>query len=203
MEEIGEGFERLSRHVAFRRAAGAIDGCHIRICAPGKGLSQCYFNRKLYPSIILQAICDPSKKILDIFVGFPGSVHDSRVLKNSPVYVSRSYPPLGFFLLGDSGYPRLKEPICLMTPFKEPLQGIVEARFNQHHARARSIIERAFGMLKNRWRAIFLPSLMVHHKFAPKVVAACTILHNLCLAASDEEDPLLPGANESKDRPPH
>ncbi|KAF4108873.1 hypothetical protein G5714_009946 [Onychostoma macrolepis] len=107
----------------------------------------------------------------------------------------------GFFLLGDSGYPCLKEPICLMTPFKEPLQGIVEARFNQHHARVRSVIERAFGMLKNR--GIFHQSLMVHHKFAPKVVAACTILHNLCLAAGDEEDPLLPGANESEDRPPH
>ncbi len=65
VEEIGKGFERLSRHAAFRRAAGAIDDCHIRIRAPGKGLGQCYFNRKIFPSINLQAFCDPSTKFFE------------------------------------------------------------------------------------------------------------------------------------------
>lgn len=128
-------------------------------------------------------------------------MHDSRVLKNSPVYLSRSYPPPGFFILGDGGYPCLKEPICFITAFKEVLHGIVEGRFNQHYARARSIIERAVGMLKNCWRAIFLQSLMVHHTFAPKVVAVFTMLHNLCLAAGDKEDPVHPEANETENRP--
>lgn len=51
VEEIGEGFKKLGKHVAFRRLAGAIDGCHIRIRAPGKSVAQCYYNRKLYASI--------------------------------------------------------------------------------------------------------------------------------------------------------
>jgi len=50
---------------------------------------------------------------------------------------------------------------------------------------ARSIIERTFGMLKSRWRAIFLRALGIY-LFAPKGVAACCILHNLL--EDDEED---------------
>lgn len=46
-------------------------------------------------------------------------------------------------------------------------------------------------MLKTRWRAIFLRALEINPLFAPKVVATCCILHNLCHATDDmleEED---------------
>ncbi len=124
MEEIGEGFERLSKHAAFRRPVGAINGCHIGDPA----LGQCYYNRKPPPSIILQVVHDHI-----FWGGFPRSVHDSRILKN----ILKVIPPnlaFPFFL---------KEPICLITLCKEPLRGIVEACFIQHYAKARSITERA------------------------------------------------------------
>lgn len=70
--------------------------------------AQCYFNWKLYYSIQLKGICDHTGRFLDVLVGYPGSVHDSRVLKNSPVYTRGLYPPSGFFLLGAGGYPYLK-----------------------------------------------------------------------------------------------
>lgn len=40
-------------------------------------------------------------------------------------------------------------------------------------------------MLKTRWRAIFLRALEIRPLFAPKVIAACCILHNLCLSTDD------------------
>ena len=46
-------------------------------------------------------------------------------------------------------------------------------------------MERSFGILKTRWRAIFLRSLEIRSLFAPKVVGACCILHNICMAAGD------------------
>lgn len=46
-KRLGEGFERLSRHAAFRRPVGAINGCYIGIRDPDLG--QCYYNRKLHP----------------------------------------------------------------------------------------------------------------------------------------------------------
>lgn len=39
-------------------------------------------------------------------------------------------------------------------------------------------------MLKTRWCSIFLWALEIRPLFAPKVVAACFIPHNICVAAN-------------------
>ncbi len=140
LEEVGAGFAQLAGSPAFRMVAGAIDGCHIRIKPPASD-APCYFNRKLFHSVQLQAITDHMGKFVDIFVGYPGSVHDARVLKNSPLYTGRLYPPAGKCILGDGGYPCLSAPICLITPYREPVQNLVQARFNAKHARAHNIVE--------------------------------------------------------------
>ncbi|XP_056460082.1 putative nuclease HARBI1 [Gadus chalcogrammus] len=189
---VTNGFAGLARHRAFGKAAGAIDGCHVRIKPPSGPDGHCYRNRKLFSSIILQAVCDHQGRFLDTYVGWPGSVHDSRVLRHSPLYRSL-YPPPGHFILADGGYPCLQHPLPLITPYKRPVRGVGAQRFNWHHSRARSIIERAFGMMKTRFRAIFLQALEVHHTFVPHVITACAILHNICLGADaimapEEED---------------
>ncbi|XP_019212935.1 uncharacterized protein LOC109201616 isoform X1 [Oreochromis niloticus] len=58
LEVVSRGFAGLARHRAFMKAVGAIDGCHTRIKCPSGPDGQCYRNRKLFPSIILQAVCD-------------------------------------------------------------------------------------------------------------------------------------------------
>lgn len=196
--EVGHGFQQLANSPAFNHCVGAIDGCHIRIKAPRGPHPEDFLNRKLFHSVQLQAICDSTGKFLDVFVGYPGSVHDTRVLRNSPVFVSGCYPPAGYFIVGDGGYPCLAAPMTIMTPYREPVRGRVEARFNAHHARARGIIERAFGMMKARWRGIFFRALEVDHTFAPKVIAVCAALHNICITTGDilepveDEDPVPP-----------
>ncbi len=114
LEEVGSGFAQLAGSPAFRMVAGAIDGCHIRIKPPASD-APCYFNRKLFHSVQLQAITDHKGKFVDIFVGYPGSVHDARVLKNSPLYTGRLYPPAGKCILGDGGYPCLHAVQCSTT----------------------------------------------------------------------------------------
>ena len=64
----------------------------------------------------------------------------------------------------------------------------MQEHFNRHHAKARNTIERTFGVLKTRWRSIFLRALEIRPFFAPKVIAACCILHNICAAAEDVLD---------------
>ncbi|KAL7400140.1 hypothetical protein ABVT39_007077 [Epinephelus coioides] len=181
---VTQGFAGLARHRAFLKAAGAIDGCHVRIKPASGPDGQCYRNRKLFASIILQAVCDHQGRFIDTYVGWPGSVHDSRVLRHSPLYRRAIYPPPGYFILADGGYPCLQHPLPLITPYKWLVQGVGGQRFNSHHSRARSIIERSFGM-KTRFRAIFLQALEVHHTFVPQVITACAILHNICLGAGD------------------
>ncbi|XP_067270852.1 putative nuclease HARBI1 [Pseudorasbora parva] len=185
LDAVCRGFAGLARHRAFLKAAGAIDGCHVRIKPPSGPDGHCYRNRKLFPSIILQAVCDHQGRFIDTYVGWPGSVHDARVLRHSPLYRRSVYPPPGHFILADGGYPCLQHPLPLITPYRRPVQGVGAQRFNLHHSRARSIIERAFGMMKTRFRAIFLHALEVHHTFVPHVITACAILHNICLEVGD------------------
>ncbi|KAL7399102.1 hypothetical protein ABVT39_020322 [Epinephelus coioides] len=149
---VTQGFAGLARHRAFLKAAGAIDGCHVRIKPPSGPDGQCYRNRKLFASIILQAVCDHQGRFIDTYVGWPGSVHDSRVQGTQPTVQACHLPSSRVLHLG---------------------------------RRARSIIERAFGMMKTRFRAIFLQALEVHHTFVPQVITACAILHNICLGAGD------------------
>lgn len=184
LEDIAAGFSRLGGSPALRTVVGAIDGCHVRIKPPAAHQLD-FLNRKLFHSIQFQAICDHQGRFIDLFVGFPGSVHDARVLRNSPVYYQQLYPPEGWCILGDGGYPCLAAPICLLTPYREPVANPVQARFNAIHGKARSIIERAFGMVKARWRSIFLRALEVKPAFASEVVTCCAILHNICLDNGD------------------
>ena len=68
-------------------AIGAIDCTHIRILKPSlcqKGDE--YINRKAYPSINVQATCDAEEYFTSVVAKWPGSVHDSRIFKNSSVH---------------------------------------------------------------------------------------------------------------------
>ncbi|CAJ1050822.1 putative nuclease HARBI1 [Xyrichtys novacula] len=159
MEEVGAGFAQLAGHEAFRCVAGTINGCHIRAIQPAEPQKKSYINQELFTSVVLQDV--------------------------SPMYKESLYPPPDYVLLGDGGYPCLRHSVTVITLYHQPLAGRVEECFNQHHARARNVVEQAFGMLKTRRGAIFLWALEIRPVFAPKVVTACCILHNLCLATGN------------------
>ncbi|XP_074484272.1 uncharacterized protein LOC141763652 [Sebastes fasciatus] len=119
----------------------------------------------------------------------PGSVHDARVLRWSSIYVEQLYPSPGWCIIGDGGYPCLAAPISLMTPYREPVQGPVQGRYNRHHSKARCVVERAIGMMKTQWRSIFLKALEVKSTFVPEVVSTCAFLHNLSIRNGDLVEP--------------
>uniref|UniRef100_UPI003AAFA187 putative nuclease HARBI1 n=1 Tax=Centroberyx gerrardi TaxID=166262 RepID=UPI003AAFA187 len=198
LEEIGAGFQQLSGSPAFSNVAGSIDWCHVCIVPPGRFAAD-YFNRKLFHSIQFQAVCDHKGRFLDVHVGFPGGVHDARVLRCSPLYVHQLYPPPGWCLIGDGGYPCLAQPICLMTPFRESVRNAVEGRYNTRLSRARCVVERAFGVLKTRWRSIFLKALEVKVEFVSEVIIDCLFLHNLCIGNGDILEPDEDGDGDDGD----
>ena len=69
----------------FPNVVGAIDGTHIEICAPKQNVHD-YFNRNHYYIIVLHGIVDVNQKFLHVTTGFPGSMHDSRILRWTEVY---------------------------------------------------------------------------------------------------------------------
>ena len=50
-------------------------------------------------------------------------------------------------------------------------------------------MERAFGVVKTRWRSTLFRALEVRPSFAPQVVASCAFLHNVCLDNGDVLEP--------------
>lgn len=98
LDAVGQGFANLSGSPSFSGVVGAIDGSHIRIKPPARHRID-YLNYKGFYSVNMQAICDSSGRFLDIYVGYPGSVHDTRIMKNSSFYRARRYPPQATFCL--------------------------------------------------------------------------------------------------------
>ena len=128
--DIGRGFCQLAQPDAFNNALGAIDGCHFRI-KPTRHNHYDYFKYKLFYSVQVQAICDSSGRFIDICVGYGGSVHDTHVLSNSPIYVSFFVPLIWLFSFGRWRlYPCLERPITIIAPYRHPLQGGMQERYN-------------------------------------------------------------------------
>lgn len=71
----------------FPNCSGVIDVCHIQIIQPKENLDD-YINRKGYYSLIIQGVCDHRYMLQDFNIGWPGKVHEARVLANSNIYQS-------------------------------------------------------------------------------------------------------------------
>ena len=59
---------------------GAIDRTHIEILAPSSDSKVNYFSHKQKFTVNTQAVIGTNLEFLDVATGYPGSVHDARVL---------------------------------------------------------------------------------------------------------------------------
>ena len=127
-EENREKMEEFEEMYGIPQIVGAIDGCHIEINAPSQNHED-YLKRKQHYSVNLQAIVDANLKFILATVGYPGSIHDARVLKLSGLYDfveneqilsssirNISETDVGPLLAGDSAYPLST---WLMKPFSD------------------------------------------------------------------------------------
>ena len=63
----------------------AIDGSHIPIKAPQVNHED-YSNRKHFYSYLVQGVVDSCGLFLSVATGFPGSLHDARMLRLTDMY---------------------------------------------------------------------------------------------------------------------
>jgi hypothetical protein len=66
--------------------AGAIDGTHIHIRKPYVGPKDYFYFKSSGYTIQMQAVVDRHKRFLDVTVGMPGTIHDSRMLRRSALF---------------------------------------------------------------------------------------------------------------------
>ncbi|XP_018402197.1 PREDICTED: putative nuclease HARBI1 [Cyphomyrmex costatus] len=153
MNTVTEKFKQIA---GLDNVLGAIDGSYIEIPAPSID-AHCYLTRKCRYAIILQAVCDADMRFIDCYVGYPGSVGDLRVFRNSDLWNCVNRNPQSFFpnqefIIGDKAYPVLGW--CLTAYKDNGHLTEVENNFNFILLQTRQIIERAFALLKGRFRRL-------------------------------------------------
>eukprot|EP01018_Ginkgo_biloba_P007935 Gb_41447 [translate_table: standard] len=117
LHQIKEGF-RLKE--GFPNCCGAIDATHIQMDLPYNESSIDWYDREHNYSMLVQAIVDSTMRFLDICTGWPGSLNDTRLLRNSSFYrlceggeilnghlVSIGTIDMREYIVGDGGYPLL------------------------------------------------------------------------------------------------
>lgn len=154
-----------------------------------------YFNRKQDYSFVVQAVTDTSCKFLDVSTGFPGSIHDARILWLNKLHREVAQGnwlngpskqigacEVGPLLVGDSAYPLSK---WLMKPFKQT-RTLTESRlrYNCALSQARVVVEQAYGILKGRWRCLY-KAMEEKISSVPLTILTCFVLHNICIIVGD------------------
>nr|XP_034584533.1 uncharacterized protein LOC117847427 [Setaria viridis] len=116
-----------------------------------------------------------------------GSMHDTNVLFHVLIYDYDKFPhpPAGKYYNVDAGYPNRPG---YLTPYKGARYHVPEWRrgpapsgehelFNHLHSSLRNVVERAFGVLKMKWRILLkMPTFPLEKQMM--IIAATMCLHN-------------------------
>nr|CAI5869367.1 unnamed protein product [Callosobruchus analis] len=129
----------------FPCAFGAIHCTHIRILNPFEHGNE-HYSRKGYFNINVQTTCNAKEELTSIDAQWPGSVHNSRILKNSAIYAQMNNTRHNnMVLLHNSGYGIRR---WMMMPKTREATA-----FNTFFTKGRVIIERCISQMKvsNIW----------------------------------------------------
>lgn len=197
--------EAFRRRGAFPGVIGCVDASLIAIIAPKGDRKTWFMSPEGYYALNVMFICDSDMRILAVDPLRPGSDYDARVWRTN--WLRRRFQEgciaeAGEYLLGDSNYPL--EP-WLLTPIPgHPPAHSAEGRYNAAHAATWTVVERCIRLLKSRFRCLQqCHPLHYDPESAANVVAACTVLHNLCLDEGDStfDDDCSNGAADSSSVP--
>lgn len=195
-DDMREAKREWQTKYKFPGAIGALDCTHVEILKPNVHGDE-YLNRKGYFSINVQATANAKECFTSVDVQWPGSVHDSRIWRNSNICGVLNDNPSGAILLADEGYGLTP---WLMTPFKNPTTE-AEQKYNKLHTRERVLIERMFGQIKSRF-PLLSSRIRVATERVPKMIIACFILHNVAKYINDEDFPIAEDDHELPEATP-
>lgn len=192
LPEIGEAKQLWQRKYTFPNVIGILDCTHIQIKKPPGAHGDEFVNRKNDTSLNCQATCDANEMFTSFNCCWPGSVHDSRIWRNSDIYNIIINNPANAILLADEGYGLTP---WVMTPYSNASSSI-ERNYNRIHKKERSLIERTFGQVKQRF-PILQSKIRVALERVPNMIAACFILHNVAKFIGDLDFTFIDIPNEN------
>ncbi|CAA0808337.1 Unknown protein, partial [Striga hermonthica] len=175
---------------------GALDGTYIDVRVPSIDKAR-YRNRKGSVSINVLGVCDKNMNFVYMLSGWEGSAADSRVLRDAVTRTNGLRVSNGNYYLVDGGYTNGPGFLAPYRGVRYHLQewGTGNRRprnfrelYNLRHAKARNVIERAFGILKMRW-AILRSCSYYTIRTQNRIIMACALLHNF-IRTSMANDPM-------------
>ncbi|XP_064459041.1 putative nuclease HARBI1 [Ornithodoros turicata] len=182
-EEVRAAQQDFYEMAGFPGVVGAVDGMSpIGICRllmigrPSAVPSEhegSYVNRKNYDPINVQVIVAADCRILDVVANWPGSTHDSRILRESTIGREFERGVHTGLLMWDSGYPCKR---WLMTPFLQPRDRL--QHYNASHSTTWAVVERTIGQLKRRFHCLHSEPRVATRHCCP-IITACCVLHNI------------------------
>jgi hypothetical protein len=174
-----DGFQSRSANDLFKYCTGAIDGIAITIRAPKGIIDQRRFysgNKKKY-CINMQGVCDSECRFIAMTCKHVGSTNDVVAFTYSSLKDlcdSQSFP---YHWNGDAAYSNSKR---LMAPYEGSGLDDLKESFNFLHSQVRITIERAFGILVQRFGILWSP-IKYELGFIAEIIHACCRLHNYCI----------------------
>ncbi len=135
-----------------------------------------------------------------IFAGCSSKMHDARVYRES--YISKDIEGIcedgTYHIIGDSAYPLSPH---LLTPYQySALLTAAEQNYNLMLCGTRVLIENTFGILKRRFRQLFMLEFWTVDKIT-MFIMSCVVLHSLCIIGDDVEEFFDVPENEWRDIP--
>ncbi|KAL2232328.1 UNVERIFIED_CONTAM: hypothetical protein Sindi_1412800 [Sesamum indicum] len=187
-EWFQHSLETISRHMKrVSRALNLLAPELISASVP-VSMQNAYRSRHGDTSQNVMVVCDFDLMFTYVMARWEGSANDARVfmdcLNNDQNF---PWPPNGKYYLVDSAYPDFPG---FLAPYRQDRYHINSFRgnnqqahspkelFNQRHSQLRNVIERAFGVLKNRFPILKGPMPPYSLDRQRDLVIACCVIHN-------------------------
>ncbi|XP_069059580.1 putative nuclease HARBI1 [Pleurodeles waltl] len=170
-QEAKKGFYQIA---GFPHVLGAMDCTHVQLVPPA-AKERLYRNHKHTHPINVQDIVDHCGLFTNIVAKKSATLHDACIFCHSTINERFQDGQYGNgLLIADQGYSI--QP-WVMTPFANPTT-VEECAYNKGHRRICNVVERAFGLLKSRFRCLALTkgSLL----YAPPLVKDAWTLSVYC-----------------------
>ena len=160
----------------------AIDGLAVRTRQPYRSevnATKDYRNRKGGFAIVVMAGCDAKGRFIMATANHSGSTNDIIAWQNSELFKAMEIGRLDsrYFIIGDEAFTNENQ---VLSPWPGRGIGKYKDSFNYWLSHSRQVIERAFGMLTQRWGIFWRKFIFSFERWA-LVIQVCMKLHNYCI----------------------
>lgn len=177
-------------------AIGSTDCVHVKWERCPHGLLNVCTGKEGYATLAWQATVNHKMRFISVTRSFYGSSNDktickfdnltqrmkSNIIYNEDVFELKdengdTITEKGLYLICDGGFVKWR---CMMTAYKY-FSELKEALWSSQMESTRKDVERAFGILKGRFRCLKLPIFFQKQTDIDNMMWTCIILHNMIL----------------------